>query len=65
MLSLTLEATGQATRLRVRQTFTAVTAEGRRAVAAMDEAVEREVWDHLTVLASDYLRKATPRAATS
>lgn len=55
MLALSLEPTPEGTALTVRQTYTAVTPEGERAVAAMDEAAERAVWDDLSRLAGTYL----------
>ena len=55
MLSLALAPSEAGTALTVTQTFTAVTPEGQRAVAAMDEAVERDVWTDLSRLASVYL----------
>ena len=55
ILSLALAPTAEGTALTVRQTYTAVTPEGERAVAAMDEANERSVWVDLSRLASGYL----------
>lgn len=55
MLSLSLAPTAEGTALTVRQTYTAVTPEGERAVAAQDEATERSVWTDLSRLASGYL----------
>lgn len=59
MLHLALAPTPEGTELTVRQTFTALTPEGERAVAAMDEAGECAAWDHLSSLASSYLQTAS------
>lgn len=55
ILALALAPTEGGTALTVTQTYTAVTPEGERAVAAMDETVERAVWTDLSRLASVYL----------
>lgn len=55
ILSLALTPTQAGTALTVTQTYTAVTPEGERAVAAADETVEVAVWTDLSRLASVYL----------
>ena len=55
MLSLTLAPAPEGTTLTVRQTYTALTPEGERAVAALEETAERSVWTDLSRLASVYL----------
>ena len=55
MLGLVLEPTEAGTALTVRQTFTALSPEGERAVAAMDETAEVEAWEHLCTLAGAHL----------
>lgn len=55
MLRLELAPTAEGTALSVRQTYTALTPEGERAVAAMSETTERSVWTDLSRLASVYL----------